>query len=165
MDPNVWGKYMWTTLHFVALGYPDDPNEKHKQNFYNFYSNIYQVLPCKQCGHHLEETLQKTPLYPKHLVNKTELFKWTVDLHNIVNKRLGKKILTLDEATSIYMYKKELYNSMCGKDPLAKTQIVETFKEEEEENYELFSDKHCFMLMMLLVISILINVYYVIKWK
>ena len=42
-----------------------------------------------------------------YLDNKQSLFKYTIDLHNQVNKSLGKKIYTYDEVVQIY---KEHYN-------------------------------------------------------
>jgi len=36
--------------------------------------------------------------HPIKMNNSRELFNWTVDIHNIVNKQNGKKVLTYDQA-------------------------------------------------------------------
>lgn len=114
MDPNVWGKHMWASIHFIALGYPDTPSESEKKNYASFFENLYKVLPCNTCSNHLKATLQNEhPLSINNLSNKDALFKWTVDLHNIVNTRLNKPTITLDKATLTYMNRNTFFNAMC----------------------------------------------------
>jgi hypothetical protein len=36
--------------------------------------------------------------HPINLVSNRELFNWTVEMHNLVNKQNGKKTLTFDKA-------------------------------------------------------------------
>jgi hypothetical protein len=47
--------------------------------------------------------IQKYPISP-HLDKRIDLFRWTVNLHNEVNKSLGKATLT--ELEVIYYYKR-----------------------------------------------------------
>jgi hypothetical protein len=56
MDPNVWGKHMWASIHFIALAYPDAPTEENKNTYYSFFTNLYKVLPCHKCREHLNYT-------------------------------------------------------------------------------------------------------------
>lgn len=155
MDPNVWGKHMWASIHFVALAYPDVPTETDKNTFHAFYTNLYKVLPCNTCREHLKETLDNQhPLHANFLKNKESLFKWTVDLHNIVNKRLKKKVLTLDEAFNTFIKKDKFNEAMCGKPPTVKQ--VETKVEEP-----LFSDVFVIFLLFIAILSIVINIYYI----
>lgn len=98
MRPDIWGKYGWTYLHFVALGYPDYPTEKDKQNYFAFINYFGETLPCGGCRENLKEHLQILPLNSSDLESKTTLFKWTIDLHNVVNVATGKKALSYDEA-------------------------------------------------------------------
>lgn len=112
MDPNVWGKHMWSSIHFIALGYPNTPSETDKKNYKQFFDNLYSVLPCHTCSEHLKQTLLSAlPLHANHLVNTNTLFKWTVDLHNIVNKRLKKPTMGLHDATQLY-FKRDLFQNM-----------------------------------------------------
>ena len=114
MDPKVWGKHMWASIHFIALGYPDDPSEEDKATYKLYFDNLYKILPCGSCSDHLRETMKKHHIYATHLRNKDGLFKWTVDLHNIVNKRLHKRQFTLDEAYNMYLHKSEFNSIMCN---------------------------------------------------
>lgn len=115
MDPQVWGKYQWTTIHFVALGYPKAPTESQKQYYFTYFSKILpEILPCLKCRKHLKQTLQtEHPMTPSALANPDTLFEWTVSLHNVVNRRLGKPTLSLEEARGIYMYRDNLHGALC----------------------------------------------------
>jgi hypothetical protein len=97
MEPKIWGKYIWTSIHIIALGYPDKPTPDDKQNYKQFYTNLWKVIPCIKCANNYQKHLDELPL-DEQLSNNTTLFKWTVDLHNIVNKELGKRQWTHEEA-------------------------------------------------------------------
>ena len=115
MDPQVWGKYQWTTIHFVALGYPKAPTESQKQYYFTYFSKILpEILPCLKCRKHLKQTLQtEHPMTPAALANPDTLFEWTVSLHNVVNRQLGKPTLSLEDARSVYMYRDNLHAALC----------------------------------------------------
>jgi hypothetical protein len=102
MEPKIWGKYVWTSLHVIALGYPDQPSEKDKANYKQFYTTFWHVIPCQKCADNYHRHLQELPPIDEHLTDSNTLFKWTVDLHNIVNKELGKRTYTYKEAHEIF---------------------------------------------------------------
>lgn len=97
MEPKVWGKYLWTSIHLVALGYPDNPTDEEKSNYREFYRNIWRVLPCYKCAQNYQRHWDELPIDPYMKDNMT-LFEWTVKLHNIVNKQLGKREWSFEEA-------------------------------------------------------------------
>ena len=97
MEPKIWGKYVWTSLHIIALGYPDKPTTDDKINYKQFYTNMWKVIPCFKCSQNYQRHLTEHPI-DNYLTDNMSLFKWTVTLHNIVNKELGKKEWTHDEA-------------------------------------------------------------------
>lgn len=152
MDPKIWGKHMWSSIHFIALGFPQTPSEKQKLDYKNFFDNLYKVLPCNKCSEHLEHTMKnELPLHANNLSNTTELFKWTVELHNIVNKRLKKKRMSFKEAENIY-YKRDMFQeAMCPS--------------EDSNMEEVFDMKLLVSLVMICILSILINVYYIVFRK
>jgi Erv1 / Alr family len=96
MEPKVWGKYIWTSIHMIALGYPDKPTDEDKMNYKQFYINLWKVIPCYKCSVNYQKHLEELPI-DAHLNDNMSLFKWTVDFHNIVNKELGKKEWTFEE--------------------------------------------------------------------
>lgn len=153
MNPTVWGKYMWTSIHFIALGFPDNPDEKDKTNYYNFFMNLANVLPCKLCREHLSQNLTDNPLYASFLENKDTLFRWTFNLHNLVNQQLGKKQQNYDDMYNMYMNKQTLDNNMCK----SKTPTI-NIQEEHCSSCSLTS-----IVLLTLLISIIFNVYCVLR--
>ena len=59
------------------------------------------MIPCPICREHYSQFLQQTPISPS-LDRREDLFKWTIDLHNSVNKQLGKPRFTESESIAFY---------------------------------------------------------------
>jgi|TARA_B110000259_G_scaffold163323_1_gene188571 hypothetical protein len=110
MDKNIWGKHMWNTIHFVALGYPNNASNVDRDNYRNFYINIEKIIPCQECATHLKENLSDIPI-DTYLNSREKLFEWTVLLHNLVNKHLGIREWSYDEAYKYYTNKNFNLNS------------------------------------------------------
>jgi hypothetical protein len=89
IPPEVWGPFFWHTIHIVALGYPTEPSYSHKKSAKEFYESLRNLIPCPMCRDHYNKHLDKYPI-TTHLDRRSDLFKWTVLLHNEVNKSLGK---------------------------------------------------------------------------
>lgn len=98
MRKNIWGKHVWKALHYIALGYPNNPTKEQKKDYKQFYILLKSVLPCKFCREHYIENLKNHPITNKNLKNKESLVKWTIDLHNLVNKQLGYPLLSYKNA-------------------------------------------------------------------
>ncbi len=106
MDPTIWGPKLWFVIHTFALNYPDNPTYEDKRVMEEFFNNLKYSIPCKKCKIHYRQRLERNPIV-NYLDNKQSLFKFTIDLHNQVNKSLGKKIYSYDEVVEIY---KQHYN-------------------------------------------------------
>lgn len=96
MEPKIWGKYVWTSIHILALGYPDKPTPEDMKNYKTFYTELWKVIPCYKCSINYKKHLDDLPI-DKYLSDNMSLFRWTVDFHNIVNKELGKKEWSFEE--------------------------------------------------------------------
>jgi Erv1 / Alr family len=96
MEPKIWGKYVWTSVHILALGYPDKPTPEDMQNYKTFYTDLWKVIPCHKCSINYKKHLDDLPI-DKYLTDNMSLFRWTVEFHNIVNKELGKKEWSFEE--------------------------------------------------------------------
>ena len=102
MQPELWGRHLWKSIHYIALGYPEYPTDIEAENYMNFYLNFWQVIPCQKCAINYKHHLLELPIH-KFMKNKMTLFEWTVKLHNLVNKGLNKPQLSTVEALKIYM--------------------------------------------------------------
>jgi hypothetical protein len=107
MDPSIWGSCLWKSIHIIALGYPKEPRYEDIVAYKNFYENFWRQIPCYKCKINYRRHLKELPI-DEYLKDNKSLFEWTVILHNVVNKELHKKILTIEEAT--LLYKKMIHN-------------------------------------------------------
>lgn len=98
MLPTIWGCYAWNFIHLVAVAYPENPSANDKINYYNFFHSLQFILPCKKCQSNMSQHLNNFPLTDETLSSRSNLVKWTIDFHNIVNYYTGKKMLTYSEA-------------------------------------------------------------------
>ncbi len=96
MEPKIWGKYIWTSIHIIALGYPDKPTQEDKENYKKFFIDLWKVIPCYKCSKNYQKHFEELPI-DNYLDDNMSLFRWTVEFHNIVNKELGKREWTFEE--------------------------------------------------------------------
>lgn len=99
--PTVWGPFFWHTIHIVALGYPKNPTYTDKKCAKDFYESLAFLLPCAICREHYKEHLGKHPI-TTFLDSRTDLIKWTIEIHNSINKTLEKPEWTLPEVLAYY---------------------------------------------------------------
>jgi hypothetical protein len=101
ITPNEWGVHCWKFIHHVAWGYPFNPTETDKLNYKQFFTQLGTILPCITCNINYNSHLLIHPLDDDVLLNKTNVMKWTIDMHNEVNKMNNKKIYTYEEALEL----------------------------------------------------------------
>lgn len=115
MHPDVWGRFLWYSIHFIALDYPENPTPQDRVKYKSFFENLGSVIPCYKCSVNYKRHIEELPLVSEagdFLENKGTLFAWTVELHNIVNKELGKPVMSLDSAFAMYT-KDDFKDSRC----------------------------------------------------
>ena len=88
MNPEVFGPHFWATIHLSALHSSD------KEQYSRFIESLAPIIPCKQCSEHFQENIIKHPIHD-------DLFKWSVEIHNIVNKQTHKPEILYNDA---YVY-------------------------------------------------------------
>jgi hypothetical protein len=101
MQPDLWGKHLWKSLHFIALGFPSQPSSEEVAAYREFFENLWKIIPCYKCSVNYKRHLNELPIQ-QALEGKESLFNWTVRLHNIVNKELGKPEVSIQEAWLLY---------------------------------------------------------------
>jgi hypothetical protein len=97
-----WYHCTWSTIHHLALGYPEFPSPEEKTNYRAFFQALGPVLPCKKCSINYQRHLLELPIEP-YLTNTNTLFEWTVKLHNIVNRENHKPEWTVEQARAHYL--------------------------------------------------------------
>ena len=95
-DPRYWGSKFWFTMHTVAYFYPHEPTRDEMLHAKNFYESLKVLLPCPGCAQHYSELLEKIPLHGA-VTSRMNLITWVNNVHNEVNRRLGKPIVSLEE--------------------------------------------------------------------
>lgn len=102
MIPEIWGKHMWFSIHFIALDYPETPSVEDMSTYKFFYENLYKVLPCYRCAENYKRHLKELPI-DNALSSRDALFAWTVEFHNLVNKLTHKPLMSLEQALAKYL--------------------------------------------------------------
>lgn len=95
INPKKFGPYFWGVLHLACLGGIDPAALR------TLIDLFPAILPCGACGQHFAEVLKESP--PPESDDPEVLFKWSVDVHNIVNRRIEKPVYGYDEAIKIWL--------------------------------------------------------------
>lgn len=101
LSPVVWGPPLWHTLFTFALAYPPQPNSITKRKYYDFIQNLPVFIPNADIRKSFAHLLEEFPVQP-YLGSRQTFVKWVHFIHNQVNKKLGKKPLTMNEALDKY---------------------------------------------------------------
>jgi len=99
--PSVWGPFFWHTIHIIAIGYAKNPTYTDKKCAKEFYESLAFLIPCPVCREHYKEHLISSPI-STFLDSRTDLIKWTIEIHNKVNNQTGKPEWTLEEVLAYY---------------------------------------------------------------
>lgn len=122
-SPNVWGPFFWNTFHIAALGYPESPSYTEKKAAKELFESMQFLIPCAICREHYKNHLAENPITP-FLDRRSDLFKWTVLLHNKVNGKLNKKEWTEHEVMTYYALLGKMDRSpIWTKDDMERTDI------------------------------------------
>ena len=113
MNQNIWGPHLWFSLHSISFNYPLKPSIEDKNNYKDFFLSLQEVIPCSVCKKNYKRHLNEHPLQD-YLDNRKSLVYWVIDMHNMVNAEIGKKILSYDivvkKYEDVYQKKIELNN-------------------------------------------------------
>jgi len=91
MLTSVWGPAAWHFLHTISFNYPITPTDENKKQYKEFVENLTHVLPCKYCRMNLKNNLKAHPIKWCHMKSRDTFSRYIYNLHEIVNKMLGKK--------------------------------------------------------------------------
>ena len=88
-------------FHTITLNYPNYPNSVTKKKYYDFVQNIPMFLPVEEISTYFSKLLNDYPVQP-YLDNRESFIKWFWFIHNKVNEKLEKPVITLNEFYSKY---------------------------------------------------------------
>jgi hypothetical protein len=94
-DPVIWGPSVWSFLDIIAFHYPTYPNDVIKKKYYDFIQNLPLFLPHYEISKDFQELLNLYPIKP-YLDNKKSLVQWVHFIHNKINEKLEKPIISLE---------------------------------------------------------------------
>lgn len=104
MNPSIWGPPTWFFLHTLAFNYPENPSEKNKEDYQEFFESFTEVLPCEKCKKHFTKNMKD---YPIQLESREELSNWLIFMHNEVNELNNKPLWNYDQVFEKY---NDIYN-------------------------------------------------------
>ena len=109
MNQNIWGSHLWFSLHTISFTYPINPTSLDKEKFKNFFISLQNVIPCSICQKNYKRHLLEYPI-DNYLDNRKNLVYWLIDIHNMVNSEIGKKIMSYEVVIKKYenVYQKNL---------------------------------------------------------
>jgi hypothetical protein len=96
-----WRPCLWNTLHSLAAA--SDPALGAKDPFWVFYATMPQLIPCSTCRTEWLAMSKRTPIHLYIGKPAVEVLRMTVDMHNEVNRRLGKPEVSFEQAKEMYI--------------------------------------------------------------
>jgi len=140
MLTSVWGPGLWHYLHTMSFNYPSKPTSSDKKHYKMFIENLQNVLPCSYCRKNLIKNLQKLPLTSNRLKNRYEFSKYIYDLHELVNKMLGKSSgLKYCDVRERY----EHFRSRCTLDAVIKHKFIKKTTRKSRKQCKPHKEKGC----------------------
>ena len=84
------------------IAYPNEPTDEQKKNYKTFFEALQPVLPCSLCANNYKRHItEELPITEGVLKDKESFVKWSIDMHNLVNKETGKLPLSYDDALNL----------------------------------------------------------------
>lgn len=128
MQTSLFGP-IWFTLHIISFNYPVNPTKKDKINYMNFVRSFKYTLPCIYCRNNLDSNLKKINFNMSSMKNRETFSRAIYNLHNCVNKMLGKNIkISYEEVRDRY----EAFRSRCNENYILEN--LQISKNEEKKN-------------------------------
>ena len=99
-----WGPRVWYYLHYTAAYYIRTregytPNQIN--GLYEWLHGIPLIIPCRKCKYWYSKYVLRTPNLRDICVDSKLFFDFIIDIHNRVNKKMGKNIV---EREIVYNY-------------------------------------------------------------
>jgi hypothetical protein len=134
----------------MSFNYPLKPTQKDKDDYKSFFIHLQEVIPCSVCKKNYKIHVNEHPI-EGFLDSRKLLVYWVIDMHNMVNAEIGKKILSYDIVIKKYedVYKKKI--------ELDNINIIEKKYDNTNYRYIIYG---LFVIFLILLVINFINVYH-----
>jgi len=118
-NPLYIGPGAWFLIHTSAKNVSKG-DFRRKKEFMDLMNNLRNEFKCMECRKHMGDYIDTHPYDPYYEiidpVSKKDigLFKWSVDFHNAVNKRLGYPVLDWPTAYALWYDENDICDMDCG---------------------------------------------------
>jgi hypothetical protein len=98
-----WGTALWTFIHTFTVIDSDEPAVQIRDSIkaIDILKSLSEIIPCHRCAQHYREFFQ-TEIEGRDRYGRMELFNLLVEYHNRINQKLGKSIMLVEEARSMW---------------------------------------------------------------
>lgn len=90
--PKLWGRPAWIFLKYIAMGFPNNPSDKIKEQYANLFNSLQYTLPCQECRNNYSIHIEETPV-ENYLKNPLTLHEWVVIMENKVNLMIDRPLI------------------------------------------------------------------------
>lgn len=95
-----WGEPTWFLFHTIAQKIKDEHFHAMRLNVFNTIVLICNNLPCPDCSNHASEYMKN--INPNSIQTKQDLKLMLFQFHNVVNKRKGYPLFSVDDLDAKY---------------------------------------------------------------
>jgi hypothetical protein len=95
-----WGEPTWFLFHTMAQKIKDEHFPVMRLNIFNTITLICNNLPCPDCANHASEYMKN--INPNSIQTKQDLKLMIFQFHNVVNKRKGYPMFSVDDLEAKY---------------------------------------------------------------
>ena len=99
MSKQAWGNATWFMMHTLAQKLRPEYASAVPSLLLQF-ENVCRNLPCPDCAEHASRMFATANIAA--VVDKDSLMRFLYELHDAVNRRLGKPCPTMDECCELY---------------------------------------------------------------
>jgi len=91
------GRATWTFLHTLAAQYPEKPTRQQRRDAASLIDILTRMYPCGECARHFRAVVAEVP---PRVASRQEFSLWMCQVHNVVNRSLGKPIFNCNLTNS-----------------------------------------------------------------
>lgn len=97
-----WGTHLWGFIHTITI-IDFENNKEQNEKARDILLSLEDCFPCYKCKSHYKDFLVK--LEQLDMTQSLVLFYWSVDLHNLINKKYCKSEWSYDQALDYWANK------------------------------------------------------------